>query len=80
MMRRPVLGLFGGADEHIPVEQVRAFEHKLEREGLEHEIVVYPGAPHSFFDRAYADHAAACDDGWRRVLSFLRRFDAPTAA
>jgi carboxymethylenebutenolidase len=78
-MRRPVLGLFGGADEHIPVDDVHAFEHGLEGAAVEHEIVIYPGAPHSFFDRSYAEHAEACDDAWRRVLGFVRRFGAPAA-
>jgi len=70
-MHGPVLGLFGGADEGIPPDQVEAFEHNLAEAGVEHEIVTYPGAPHSFFDRRYEEHAEACDDAWRRVLAFL---------
>jgi carboxymethylenebutenolidase len=70
-IRCPVLGLFGGADEAIPADQVEAFAHKLEEGGVEHEIHVYPGAPHSFFDRKYDEHAVACEDAWRRVLGFL---------
>ena len=34
-------------------------------------IVIYPGAPHSFFDRRFEEHAEACADAWRRVLAFL---------
>ena len=75
-MRGPILGLFGGADQGIPSEQVTAFDEALSRAGVEHEIVVYPGAPHSFFDRAYSEHADACDDAWRRVLGFLRQVPA----
>ena len=71
-MRGPVLGLYGGADQGIPPEQVEAFERGLADAGVEHEIVTYPGAPHSFFDRRYEEHADACADAWRRVLSFLR--------
>jgi carboxymethylenebutenolidase len=33
--------------------------------------VVYPGAPHSFFDRSYKEHAEASTDAWRRVLAFI---------
>jgi len=69
--RRPVLGLFGGADESIPQEDVDAYERGLQAAGVPHELVVYPGAPHSFFDRAYEQHAEACADAWRRVLGFL---------
>jgi len=39
--------------------------------GVEHQIHVYPGAPHSFFDRRASDHAEASEDAWRRVLGFL---------
>jgi carboxymethylenebutenolidase len=70
-MRGPVLGLFGGADEGIPPDQVEAFDSALAEAGVEHEIVTYPGAPHSFFDRSYEEHAEACADAWRRVLAFL---------
>ena len=70
-MRGPVLGLYGGADQGIPPEQLEAFERSLAEAGVEHEIVTYPGAPHSFFDRRYEEHADACADAWRRVLAFL---------
>ena len=70
-MRGPILGLFGGADAGIPVEKVHAFDAALTATGVDHEIVVYPGAPHSFFDRRCAEHADACADAWRRVLDFL---------
>ena len=70
-MHGPVLGLFGGADEGIPPDQVEAFDHNLAEAGVEHEIVTYPGAPHSFFDRRYEEHAEACADAWRRILAFL---------
>jgi carboxymethylenebutenolidase len=72
-MRGPVLGLFGGADQGIPQEHVDAFEQGLASAGVDHEIVIYPGAPHSFFDRRYEEHAEACSDAWRRVLGFLQR-------
>ena len=70
-MRGPVLGLYGGDDAGIPPDQLDAFERGLAGAGVEHEIVIYPGAPHSFFDRRYEEHAEACADAWRRVLAFL---------
>jgi carboxymethylenebutenolidase len=69
--RCPLLGLFGGADEAIPAEEVEAFDRALDEAGVEHEILTYPGAPHSFFDRKQAEHAQASEDAWRRVLAFL---------
>ncbi|HUA72693.1 MAG TPA: dienelactone hydrolase family protein [Solirubrobacteraceae bacterium] len=72
-IRTPVLGLFGGADQAIPVDQVEQFDARLTETGLDHEIHVYPGAPHSFFDRRFEDYAEACEDAWRRMLGFLER-------
>jgi carboxymethylenebutenolidase len=71
--RCPILGLFGGADEAIPADEIEAFERALAGAGAEHEIVTYPGAPHSFFDRSYTEHAEASEDAWRRVLGFLQK-------
>jgi carboxymethylenebutenolidase len=34
-------------------------------------MVIYPGAPHSFFDRKADAHKEACDDAWTRVLRFV---------
>ncbi|MFO7170488.1 MAG: dienelactone hydrolase family protein [Chloroflexota bacterium] len=70
-IRRPALGLFGGADQGIPVEQVEAFDRALDATGVRHEIVIYPGAPHSFFDRRQEEFAEASADAWRRVLAFI---------
>jgi carboxymethylenebutenolidase len=69
----PVLGLMGGADEAIPQADVDAFEQALTEAGVEHELVVYPGAPHSFFDRKQEQFADASEDAWDRVLAFIDR-------
>lgn len=68
---RPALGLFGGADQGIPVSNVQQLDEKLDNAGVEHEIVIYEGAPHSFFDRRSADYAEASADSWKRVLGFI---------
>jgi carboxymethylenebutenolidase len=67
----PILGLMGGDDPGIPVEDVDAFEAALDAAGIENELVVYPGAPHSFFDRKQEEFAAESEDAWSRVLGFL---------
>ena len=72
----PILGLMGGADAGIPVEQVREFEEALAAAAVEHEIVVYDGAPHSFFDRKQEEFAEASADAWSRVLDFIERHSA----
>ena len=71
-MKAPILGLMGGADQGIPQEQVDELKKALAAAGVEHEIVVYPGAPHSFFDRHYEEHAGASADAWKRCLEFVR--------
>lgn len=68
----PVLGLFGGADDGIPPDQVSDFDDALTALEVNHELHVYPDAPHSFFDRGYGDYAAECADAWQRVLRFTR--------
>ena len=78
-MRGPILALFGGADPSIPAELRDEFHHALTASGVEHEFVVYPGAPHSFFDRSHNDHHTECDDAWRRTLRFLDSFAQASA-
>jgi carboxymethylenebutenolidase len=79
-IRCPLLGLFGGADQAIPLEQVDEFGRRLTETGVEHEIHVYPDAPHSFFDKRFEEHREASEDAWRRLLGFLERLAAPTAS
>jgi carboxymethylenebutenolidase len=67
----PILGLFGGADQGIPVADVEKFDQALNSIGLAHEIKVYPGAPHSFFDRKYEQFGQESTDAWQRMLAFI---------
>jgi carboxymethylenebutenolidase len=76
-MRAPILGLMGGADPAIPPDDVAMFERALEENGVEHEVVTYPGAPHSFFDRKQAEFADVSEDAWQRVLAFVKRHSLP---
>jgi len=67
----PVLGLFGGADGAISAEAVAAFERGLAERGIDHRIVTYPGAPHSFFDRKAAEFAAESAAAWSEISAFI---------
>jgi carboxymethylenebutenolidase len=67
----PVLAIYGEADVGIPAEAREAFDRALDEAGVEHRTVVYPGAPHSFFDRKAADFADASDAAWREMLGFM---------
>jgi len=69
--RSPVLSIFGGADEGIPQSVIDEFDAALKKAGVKHEQVVYPGAPHSFFDRKYSEFADASADAWKRVQAFM---------
>ncbi len=70
-VRYPLLGVYGGADQGIPENVVKQFDEKLDGAAINHEIVIYPGAPHSFFDRRAAEYADASRDAWSRVLKFI---------
>jgi carboxymethylenebutenolidase len=73
-MKGPLLALQAGADGHILPEHNAAFDEALTRAGVEHDVVVYDGAPHSFFDRKQEQFADASDDAWNRVLAFVERY------
>ena len=72
-LRGPILALMGGADHAIPPEDVEALDRALDEAGIEHEVITYDGAPHSFFDRKQEEFAEASADAWRRVLDFVER-------
>ncbi len=72
-MACPILALQAGDDANITAEDNAAFDAALAAAGVEHEIVTYDGAPHSFFDRKQEEYQEASDDAWRRVLGFVDR-------
>jgi carboxymethylenebutenolidase len=68
----PILALQAGADQNITTADNGAFDEALNAAEVEHEVITYEGAPHSFFDRKQEDHAEASNDAWERVLSFIK--------
>jgi carboxymethylenebutenolidase len=72
-LRAPILALMGGADQAIGPDQIAAFDAALDDAGVEHEVVTYEGAPHSFFDRKQDEYADASEDAWRRTLAFIEQ-------
>jgi len=70
-MEAPLLMLIAGAD-FTPQEEFRKFDQELTDAGKAHRMVVYDDAPHSFFDRTFAEHKEACDDAWRQILAFVK--------
>ncbi len=73
-LRAPLLMLLGGADQNLPAVDAEALAAAAEQRGVDAQVIVYPGAPHSFFDRTYAEHADACDDAWTRIRAFVDRY------
>jgi len=67
----PVQSIFGGADEGIPPDAVSEFDGALKKANVKHDMKVYPGAPHSFFDRKFTEFAEASADAWTRVQAFV---------
>ena len=68
----PVLGIFGGADQSIPVEQVNAFDAALTEADIPHEITIYEGQPHAFVQDAQSIRAGGAQgEAWNQMLDFL---------
>jgi len=63
------------AVQFIPADDNARFDKALDERKIAHHIVTYPGAPHSFFDRGFAEFTKECDDAWRRVLGFMATGD-----
>ena len=68
----PVLGIFGGADQSIPVSQVNAFDAGLTEAGVPHEVTIYEGQPHAFVEDAGGVRSGGAQaEAWNQMLAFL---------
>jgi carboxymethylenebutenolidase len=67
--RRPVVMIIAGADKATPVEEQLRLADTMRAAGAAVHAIVFDGAPHSFFDRAFGEWAEACQDAWRHVLA-----------
>jgi carboxymethylenebutenolidase len=75
-MRAPLLMLLGGADQATPPSEFEEFARRVRDRGIAVESHTYPGAPHSYFDRSFAEHRDACSDSWKRILDFTAQYGA----
>jgi carboxymethylenebutenolidase len=75
-IRGPLLGLYGEHDHSIPPERVHQFQAALEKADVVHEVHIYPGAEHAFFNdtRPQIYNPDAAQDAWERTLDWLRRY------
>lgn len=76
----PVLGLYGGQDDSIPLESVEQMRQALHAANAKAEIIVYPDAGHAFnADYRASYHAESATDGWARMLAWFKQYGvAPT--
>ena len=72
-MEAPIMALQAGADQMISQADTDAFKAALDSRGIANEFKTYEGAPHSFFDRSYEEHADASADAWKRILAFVEK-------
>lgn len=71
----PVLLLYGGADQGIPVADVDRMEAALRAAGRTVEKVIYPEAPHAFHaDYRPSYREATAKDAWARCLGWFQRY------
>ncbi|MEY4676511.1 MAG: Carboxymethylenebutenolidase [Pseudomonadota bacterium] len=76
-LNAPVLGLYGGADSGIPVDQIDTMKQALaqgSRSAAASAFQVYPEAPHAFHaDYRPSYREAAAKDGWTRMLAWFKQ-------
>jgi carboxymethylenebutenolidase len=72
----PTVMLIAGADAATPTEDQLALADRMRAAGADVDAVVYDGAPHSFFDRAFGEWASVCTDAWEHVLALTDRVAA----
>ncbi len=75
-LNAPILGLYGGADQGIPLELVERLRAGLLAFGKDKESIihVYDGMPHAFnadYRATYRKEAA--EDGWKRMLAWFKK-------
>lgn len=73
-LKAPVLGLYGGADNGIPVETVEKMRTALKESEQKCEIIVYPDTPHGF----YADYRPSyrpkqAEEAWQKMLAWFKQ-------
>jgi carboxymethylenebutenolidase len=74
-IKAPVLGLYGEADQGIPVASVEEMRNALKEANKTAEIVLYPDTPHAFFaDYRPSYRKDKAEDGWRRLLAWFKKY------
>jgi carboxymethylenebutenolidase len=73
-VKPPVLGLYGGQDQGIPLDTVDKMREGLKAGGGKSAIHVYPDAPHAFHaDYRPSYRKEAAEDGWKRLQAWFKQ-------
>ena len=73
-IKSPVLGLYGEADQGIPVASVEKMRAASKEAGKTAEIMLYPDTPHAFFaDYRPSYRKDKAEDGWKRMLEWFKK-------
>ncbi len=73
-LKAPVLGLYGGADQGIPLNTIEAMRSACAKAGKTCEIVVFEGAPHAFHaDYRPSYRSQPAQEGWKRALAWFKQ-------
>ena len=73
-LHAPVLGLYGGKDQGIPLADVEKMRAALAAAKQPSQIVVFPDAPHGFHaDYRPSFRADAAKDAWGQCLAWFRK-------
>lgn len=76
-LKVPVLGLYGGKDQGIPLDTVEQMRAALKAVGNPSEIVVYTDAGHAFnADYRPSYNKQAAEDGWKRLQQWFTKYGA----
>ncbi len=74
-MKAPVLGLYGEADQGIPVSKVEEMKEALKAAGKTAEFHIYPGAPHGFHaDYRPSYRKEAAEDAWTKMIGWFKTY------
>ena len=72
-MRAPVLGLYAGKDQGIPLDSVEKMKAAIKEAKKKSEIVVYPDSQHGFnADYRPSYDKAASQDAWAKMLKWFK--------
>ncbi len=73
-LKAPVLGLYGGADQGIPLADIEKMRDLVKDAPKPCEIVIYPDTPHGFnADYRPSYRAEAAKDGWTRLQAWFKK-------